>query len=236
MTGLRETLQAEFTNGEVLQRPGRGGGPAQDYIEDETVMDRLDDALGVGNWSILVEPISLADGVVKVRLGIDISDNEWVWYEDFGYANNPQNDGLKEAVTDGIRRCGRMPGVARYLYHKHTSVGASSPARSSGNGRAVSPPPARPPARTSTDVPDDPYADLPPEWDAGAVNAGAASTGRPSGSGWSFKELAAAAEGKGIAKNTIYQTADQLFGKGKKVTELSPAQREQIAFEMGLVG
>jgi hypothetical protein len=149
VSSLRETLQAKFENGEVLQRPGRGGGPAQDYIEDETVMDRLDDAVGVGGWQLLVEPISLADGVVKVRLGLKVTD-EWVWYEDFGYANNPQNDGLKEAVTDGIRRCGRMPGVARYLYHKHAST--------SGTGRAPSStrPAAAPPPRTSTSVPDEP--------------------------------------------------------------------------------
>ena len=224
MSSLREILQAEFPPDQVLQRPGRGGGPSQDYTEDETVMDRLDDGLGVGGWSLLVEPISLADGVAKVRLGIKVGD-EWVWYEDFGYANNPNNDGLKEAVTDGIRRCGRMPGVARYLYKKHVAV-----AHTNGTGRGApssTPRPAAVPQRTSTAVPD---VEFPPnEWEEPTPIKPAAT-----GAGWTFKQLAEAAEAKGIAKNAIYQQADSLFGKGTKVTDLSPAQREQIAFEMGL--
>ena len=218
MTTLAEKFGAEFPPEQVLQRPARGGGPALDYIEDETVMDRLDEVLGVGGWQLLVEPISLADGVVKVRLGLYI-DSQWVWYEDFGYANNPNNDGLKEAVTDGIRRCGRMPGVARYLYKKHSPNGTGRGAPSS------TPRPAAVPQRTSTAVPD---VEFPPnEWEEPTPIKSA--TG-----GWTFKQLAEAAEAKGIAKNAIYQQADSLFGKGTKVTELTGAQREQIAFEMGL--
>ena len=223
MSSLREILQAEFPPDQVLQRPGRGGGPSQDYTEDETVMDRLDDGLGVGGWSLLVEPISLADGVAKIRLGIKVND-EWVWYEDFGYANNVGGDALKEAVTDGIRRVARMPGVARYLYKKHTPV-----AHTNGTGRGApssTPRPAAAPPRTSTAVPD---VEFPPnEWEEPTQI-------KPATGGWTFKQLAEAAEAKGIAKNAIYQTADKLFGKGApKVTDLSPAQREQIAFEMGL--
>jgi hypothetical protein len=136
-----KALDAEFTNGEVRQFTGRAG-QTFDYIEDETVMDRLDEVLGKGNWSIQVEPISVADGIVKVSLSAFGTT-----YEDFGYANNLQGDALKEAVSDGIRRCGRYLGVARYLYKKHapTSVGRAAP------------PPARPvAARTTTDVPEEP--------------------------------------------------------------------------------
>jgi hypothetical protein len=230
---LADKLAAHFPPEQVLQRPGRGGGPALDYIEDETVMDRLDEALGVGNWSLLVTPISVADGIVQVRLGAKI-EAEWVWYEDFGYANNVSGDALKEAVTDGIRRCGRYLGVGRYLYHKHSSAGSSS-TRQSGNGRAAGPPPAaRPPARTTTDLPEE------PEWLGDADATGTAPTpirGNPTtGSGWSFKELAEATEAAGLPKNKIYQTADSLFGKDTKVTSLTGPQREQIAFEMGLAG
>jgi hypothetical protein len=146
---LADRLAAHFPPEQVLQRPGRGGGPALDYIEDETVMDRLDEALGVGNWSLLVTPISVADGIVQVRLGAKI-EVEWVWYEDFGYANNVNGDALKEAVTDGIRRCGRYLGVGRYLYHKHSSAGSSS-TRQSGHGRGGAPPPRARAARSHHD-------------------------------------------------------------------------------------
>lgn len=150
MTDLRAALAAEFTNGEVRQFQGRGG-QTFDYIEDETVMDRLDDALGVGNWSVTVEPISLADGVVKVRLNATMPDGAVATFEDFGYANNIDGDALKEAVSDGIRRCGRFLGVGRYLYKKHVVRRTAAVA-----------PPARPPLRAvsqPTSQPDDPYGD-----------------------------------------------------------------------------
>lgn len=117
-----------------------------------------------------------------------------------------------------------MPGVARYLYHKHSS---------NGTGRAGPSSPARPaaaPARSSTNVPEEP--EFPDDF--GPRPRPAADPSR--GGGWSFGDLAKAAEAKGIPKNAIYAQADQLFGPKTKVTDLSPAQREQIAFEMGLVG
>jgi hypothetical protein len=153
VTTLAQSLSEHFPPDEVQHFEGRGG-KTFDYIEDETVMDRLDSALGVGNWQLLVTPISVADGIVQVRLGAKV-DGEWVWFEDFGYTNNPNGDALKEAVTDGIRRCGRFLGVGRYLYKKHSSAGPSS--TRSGNGRGA-PPAPRPsaPARTTTDMPEFP--------------------------------------------------------------------------------
>jgi hypothetical protein len=157
MTTQQEALAKEF-NGEVLQFQGRGG-KTFDYIEDETVMDRLDEVLGIGNWSIRVEPISVAEGIVKVTLEATTENGHTV-FEDFGYQSNSGGEGLKEAVSDGIRRCGRYLGIGRYLYRKHTD----SP---SGTGRAGSPSsPARPAAAPRpTIVADDPYADLPPPWE-----------------------------------------------------------------------
>jgi hypothetical protein len=150
MSDVRAQLAAEFTNGEVRQFTGRGG-KTFDYIEDETVMDRLDEVFGVGMWSVFVEPISVADGIVKVTL--KVSD---ATYEDFGYANRTDGEALKEAVSDGIRRCGRFLGIARYLYKKHET-------RQNGSGR---PQPARAPVHASAPAdpfPDDLMADIDPE-------------------------------------------------------------------------
>jgi hypothetical protein len=128
MTALAELLAAEFVDGEVLQFTGRGGKEF-DYIEATSVMDRLDEVLGIGAWSVTVEPISVAEGIVKVRLSGTTPEDQSFVYEDFGYANNVGGDALKEAVSDGIRRCGRYLGVARYLYRKHDSPAARAPAR-----------------------------------------------------------------------------------------------------------
>lgn len=120
-----------FPSGDVLQyvkewtdKRGVARSMTFDYIEDEAVMDRLDAVVGVGNWSLTVEPISVAEGIVKVRL--DVGGGV---YEDFGYQNREGGEALKEAVSDGIRRVGRMVGIGRYLYRKHDSRPVATPQR-----------------------------------------------------------------------------------------------------------
>lgn len=110
----REMMLAPFADEELHTFTGRGG-QTMTYIEDETVMDRLDAGYGPGNWQVQAEPVS--ENVVKVRLGVR-EHQEWVWFEDFGYPNREGGESLKEAVSDGIRRCGRFVGIARDLYRK----------------------------------------------------------------------------------------------------------------------
>jgi len=110
----RDVMLAPFADEELHQFQGRGG-QTMTYIEDETVMDRLDAGFGYGNWQVQAEAIS--ENVVKVRLGVR-DHGEWIWYEDFGYPNREGGESLKEAVSDGIRRCGRFVGIARDLYRK----------------------------------------------------------------------------------------------------------------------
>jgi hypothetical protein len=149
----REALAAEFARDDVLSFQGRGG-QTFDYIEDETVMDRLDEVLGVGTWSIAVEPISVADGIVKVRLFGETPEGEKFSYEDFGYQTRDGGESLKEAVSDGIRRCGRFLGIGRYLYRKHPPI---SQARGGSSPRASqSPRPVSPPAPVGASNPDEP--------------------------------------------------------------------------------
>lgn len=148
-------LTAPFAEEELRQFEGRGGR-TMTYIEDETVMDRLDATFGIGGWQVLVEPVSLAEGVVKVKLGVMVDPFGWTWYEDFGYPNQQGGDVLKEAVSDGIRRCGRYLGIARDLYRKRTYEAP----RAAQNGHTAPPPAQRPaapsaPPRSSTAVPDD---------------------------------------------------------------------------------
>lgn len=152
---IRERLAAEFGHGEVLQFEGRGG-KVFDYIEDETVMDRLDEVLGLGRWSVTVEPISVAEGIVKVRLSGWMPDGAEFAFEDFGYQTRDGGESLKEAVSDGIRRCGRYLGIGRYLYRKH-----DSPAKTNGAARpAPRPAPQRPapqPVASANPYASDPY-------------------------------------------------------------------------------
>lgn len=138
----REQMLAPFADEEIRQFQGRGN-KTMTYIEDETVMDRLDVGYGPGNWSLLVEPVN--DQVVKVRLGVR-EETDWTWYEDFGYPNGTDGEALKEAVSDGIRRCGRYVGIGRDLYRKRTyETGGVQTARQPRQNA-----PQRPPAPVAT--------------------------------------------------------------------------------------
>ena len=115
------------------------------YVSWSQVAERLDE---VGEpWSFAI--MALGPDWCHGRLTIGERH-----YENIGYVENVdekwKKEPYKDAVSDAFKRCAALAGVARYLYDK------DSP---SGNGRAV-PSPARP-----TVVPEDPYADLPNEWD-----------------------------------------------------------------------
>lgn len=199
-----------------------------DYIEWAAAADRLDEVGEPWSFSVLQLGPDWAHG--RLTLG----DRH---FENVGYAENADMDWkkepLKDAVSDAFKRCAALAGVARYLYNH------SAPARPRSNvpqspGRAtVSSPTARP-ARSLTTVPE-PDDDTPdePGW---LKDAPAGATSASNGHSWTFGALAKAAEDAGLTKTDIYRMSDKLFGKGAKVTDLEPGQREQIAFELGLVG
>lgn len=123
-TIIEEILQAKFEPNELksytkewTNKRGeqKKAGPFT-YVEDETVMDRLDFALGLGGWSVRADP--MGENVVRVTLAVRHPvSKEWTEYQDFGYATNADSpEPLKEAWTDGFRRVARIPGVARYVY------------------------------------------------------------------------------------------------------------------------
>lgn len=175
MTTKRDMLAARFPDELVKWKPGAAIGehrascekarcreardPAKHmqfaYVEDEAVMDRLDDVLGMGSWSWRVEAVG--DGVVRGSLAIRWDEGgEWVVYQDFGYCDNPSSTApLKEASTDAFRRCGRLgANIARYIYageleqaHRPVGVVPSRPAAPQGGGGV----PASPPPQVSDD-------------------------------------------------------------------------------------
>lgn len=109
---LEEILQARFTDTEHKRNPD-----GLTFVEDETVMDRLDQALGVGGWSVPNASV-LSDGTVQITLGIRHPETgEWTYYTDFGSpTNGVSKESAKEAWTDAFRRVSRLVGVARYVY------------------------------------------------------------------------------------------------------------------------
>lgn len=110
---LEEMLQAPFSGDEIKQREGRAG-LMFDYIDSRTAMGRLDDVLGIGGWQFEVAHV-VADKVVG-RLTVFTEDGPRV-HEDVGYPNGPNDEEpLKSAVSDAIKRCAVQVGVGRHLY------------------------------------------------------------------------------------------------------------------------
>lgn len=118
-----------------------GGGMRLSYLEGWTVIDHLNSIIGHGNWSYASEIQHVHSGsvkdqygkdrhtthyIAKVRLLIKWPSGEHSEYADYGYGDgsDKQNPGkahelaVKEAVTDGLKRCaknlGKFMGLALY--------------------------------------------------------------------------------------------------------------------------
>jgi hypothetical protein len=231
-----EALTRPFAEEEIKSFRGAGGRELT-YVEDEQVMDRLDEAFGMGNWAVQVEPFPYVDGVVKVRLGVRPTEgSDWVWYEDFGYPNNKDGQALKESVSDGIRRCGRYLGIARDLYRKDAGPAQPRPPAAPRTLlQAVKDAPT-PPTRSSTAVPEPPL-----DWDVLSDKkpepfaAAQAARIEPDGS-WTYGELKERADKLSVPLKVLGDTSKRLYGPNAwKLTDLTGEQRYAVAVEVGLL-
>jgi hypothetical protein len=221
---------------EIRTFVGRGGKEFS-YIEDETVMDRLDAAFGMGNWQVHVDPVPVYEGVVKVMLGVRVHDDaDWIWHHDFGYPSNSGGEALKEAVSDGIRRCGRYLGIARDLYRKDSPAVTRGPVAAPPRPAPAPTPIRQTPARSSTAVPEPPL-----DWDVldnkkpqPFAQAQAAKI-EPDGS-WTYPQLADKAKALSVPLKVLGDTSKRLFGPDAwKLTDLTGEQRYAVAVEVGLL-
>lgn len=147
MTAPWAKLAEPFPDSEVKQRPGRGN-LTFNYVDARAVMQRLDDVLTPGGWdftSSVIPGTEVVHGVLTVA---------GVVREDYGYPNSDHDEEpIKAASSDALKRCAVMFGIGRHLYDDNTKSG----------GRAVPPParPSAPPVRTSS-VPEEPPDLFPP--------------------------------------------------------------------------
>src|SRR5262245_38669913 len=85
------------------------------YVDARSVMDRLDDVLGVNGWHDAYDV--LPSGEVLCRLSIRLG-NEWVTKSDVGAQSEQPDEGdrLKAAVSDALKRAAVKFSIGRYLY------------------------------------------------------------------------------------------------------------------------
>ena len=126
---IAAALAAPFEEKDLKHRPGRAGMTFT-YADARAVAQRLDDVLGLTGWEFEVAVADAARGVVKGTLHI-VVDGKTVIHEDFGYPNSAQDDEpLKSAASDALRRCAAQIGVGRSLYspeRSHTPARAAAP-------------------------------------------------------------------------------------------------------------
>lgn len=138
MSDVKQRLDENIPKEVIKTRVG-GGNRELSYLETWYVIDRLNQVLGQGNWAYSSEVNCVHNGTVKTQYGeaysvhyiarvrlvvnVDERDTE---FTDYGYGDgtDKSNPGkahelaVKEAVSDGLKRCaknlGRSMGLALY--------------------------------------------------------------------------------------------------------------------------
>lgn len=121
---IAAALSAPFEEKDLKHRPGRAG-LVFTYADARAVAQRLDDVLGIAGWQFEVKVADPARCVVHGSLALVI-DGTTTIRQDYGYPNGPQDDEpLKSAVSDALRRCAAQVGVGRSLYSPDKSAGGT---------------------------------------------------------------------------------------------------------------
>lgn len=127
---IAQALAAPFEEKDLKHRPGRAGMTFT-YADARAVAQRLDDVLGIDGWQFEVKVADGARNVVHGSLAVVIGGKTTI-RQDFGYPNSSADDEpLKSAASDALRRCAAQIGVGRSLYSPEKGV--------QGTPRAVSP-------------------------------------------------------------------------------------------------
>jgi hypothetical protein len=113
---ILKELSAPFPAEKIKWRVGatnkdKTRGIALAYIDARTVMDRLDEVLGIGGWQCSYEHIDSKTCVCNICILIK---GEWIWRANG--AGETDVEGEKGMLSDAFKRAAVLFGVGRYLY------------------------------------------------------------------------------------------------------------------------
>lgn len=112
---LIEQLNAPFAPEDLKTRPGRAGMQFT-YVDSRAVAARLDSVFGPLGWEFQIKVADSARCVILGTLTVTVGPLAAV-KEDVGYPNGPDDqEPLKSATSDALKRCAAQLGVARSLY------------------------------------------------------------------------------------------------------------------------
>lgn len=168
MTDIWTQLREPFPDSEVKNRPGAAKWDHKAscegarcrvtrdenmhhqfrYVDARAVAQRLDDVLMPSGWQFTCANVPGTD-IVKGRLEIIVDPTVTLVREDHGYPNSDRDEEpLKAATSDALKRCAVLFGVGRHLYednaapHTTQGRGTSSPRPAPAPRPAVLPPSA----------------------------------------------------------------------------------------------
>lgn len=146
-------LDAKIPRDAISSRQG-GGASKLSYLEGWYVIDRLNKTVGIGNWAYTADAqVAHTDAannsvhyIAKVRLAVKFPNGETTEFSDYGYGDGSDKYkigkahelAVKEAVTDGIKRCAKNLGMSLglALYDKTQENVEDEPARPAAQAAA----------------------------------------------------------------------------------------------------
>ena len=121
MSSTQDILRREFTPAECENRAGPGGFTLT-YVAHFAVIDRLIEAVGIGNFQWKISSVLVADNMVTVAGDLTLwVDERWVTNSGVSTEALKGNDlekSTKTADTDALKRAARLFGVGLHLYCK----------------------------------------------------------------------------------------------------------------------
>jgi hypothetical protein len=204
------------------------------YVDARAVAQRLDDVLTPAGWYFTCQQVPTTD-IVHGHLVV-LVDSLSIVREDFGYPNSDRDEEpLKAAASDALKRCAVQFGIGRHLYEDN-----KAPAKRTSPQAAPQRPQPAPVAQVSTPRPVAPTQPGPvePDWMNDAMPTARefeAQSGVkvPVGDAqpMSVKDLFTALEAQNIPQAKAAAVAKRLYGTGRFV-DLSPEQRGDLFREV----
>jgi hypothetical protein len=108
---IEHDLKRPFPVDRLRWRRGQGGSGELVYITARDVMDRLDQAVGVGGWE---ERYEFIGGRMMCYLTLNISGKSVTKADG---ADDSNIEAAKGGISDALKRAAGTFGVGRYLYH-----------------------------------------------------------------------------------------------------------------------
>ena len=119
---IAEVLSRPFPK-KLIKKLDKGRGLKFDYVEQASVIRRLNEAFGWDGWSFEVDVVKETANAVVIKGVLYVAGRT---KEQFGHARVGKGmdlgDSYKSAASDAMKKCATLLGVALHLYENETEA------------------------------------------------------------------------------------------------------------------